>query len=59
MDVFNSEMSKKYSLGGKFIKWAIETTNSPHGIELLPWYGRYFLRPIYTNSQRIGCDKLS
>lgn len=26
--------------GGKVINWTIETTNSPHGFESLPWYGK-------------------
>jgi len=37
---FNLEMSRKYDLGGEIINWTIETTNSPHGPEALPWYGR-------------------
>lgn len=38
--VYNQEMSKKDSLGGRIINWTIETTNSPHGFGSLPWYGK-------------------
>jgi hypothetical protein len=38
--VYNQEMSKKDSLGGRIINWTIETTNSPHGFDSLPWYGK-------------------
>ncbi len=44
--VYNQEMNRKDSLGCRTINWTIETTNSPHGIDALPWYGRYFLRPL-------------
>ncbi len=37
---------RKDTLGCWMINKAIETTNSPHGIDALPWYGRYFLRPL-------------
>lgn len=44
--VYNQEMNRKDSPGCRTINWTIETTNSPHGIDALPWYGRYFLRPL-------------
>ena len=38
--VYSQELSKKDNLGCRVINWTIETTNSPHGVDALPWYGR-------------------
>jgi RHS repeat-associated protein len=58
----NSEFQETYqnyissggqSFGGHVINWTIETTNSPHGFDSLPWHGKT-LRWVIDFSSNVG-----
>lgn len=51
--VYDEEISREDNVGCRVINLSIETTNSPHGIDALPWYGRYLFRPFLNGASFI------